>query len=195
VKVVLTGEGADELFAGYSYYEKDIDLLALGEELRRSVASMHNINLQRVDRMTMAHSIEGRVPYLDVSLIELALGVPSEHKLYSTRGASHRTEKWILRRACEDMLPAEIVWRKKEQFDEGSGTVQMLEGILERFSASCEAPNYTNEHDKLGVRSAEERVYHRLLSEAFTTPEIVFDNVVHWSDRPLQNEGSSARGV
>jgi asparagine synthase (glutamine-hydrolysing) len=185
VKVILTGEGADELFAGYRYYEKDIDFLGLGEELRRSVDSMHNINLQRVDRMTMAHSIEGRVPYLDVSLIELALGVPAEHKLCSTKGTSHRIEKWILRRACEDLLPAEILWRKKEQFDEGSGTIQMLEGILERFSASCEVPNCTNEHDRPGVRSSEERVYHRLLSETFATPEIVFDNVVHWSDRPL----------
>jgi hypothetical protein len=71
----------------------------------------------------------------------------------------------------------------------------MLEGILERFSASREAPKYTNGHDKPGVRSAEERVYHRLLSESFTTPEIVFDNVVHWSDRPLQDKGLSARGV
>ncbi|MFQ5791184.1 MAG: asparagine synthase-related protein, partial [Acidobacteriota bacterium] len=195
VKVVLTGEGSDELFAGYHYYEKDFDRLGLGEELRRSVDSMHNINLQRVDRMTMVHSVEGRVPYLDVSLIELALGIPAEHKLYSTKGTSQTIEKWILRRACKDLLPAEILWRKKEQFDEGSGTVQLLEGILERFSASREVPTYTNEHGRPGVRSAEERLYHSLLTEAFTTPEIVLDNVVHWSDRPGQGEGSSPRGV
>jgi asparagine synthase (glutamine-hydrolysing) len=195
VKVVLTGEGADELFAGYHYYEKDFDRLGLGEELRRSVDSMHNINLQRVDRMTMVHSIEGRVPYLDVSLIELALGIPAEHKLYSTKGTSQTIEKWILRRACEDLLPPEILWRKKEQFDEGSGTVQLLEAGLERFSASREVPTYRNDNGGAGVRSAEERVYHRLLTEAFTTPEIVLGNVVHWSDRPGQDEGSSPRGV
>jgi asparagine synthase (glutamine-hydrolysing) len=193
VKVVLTGEGADELFAGYLYYENEFNGPGLDEELRRSVASMHHINLQRVDRMTMAHSVEGRVPYLDVSLIELAMGIPAEQKLYSTKDASETIEKWILRRACEDLLPPEITWRKKEQFDEGSGTVRLLEGLLERFSPFSETPTDGKLQRKPGIRSAEECVYHRLLTDAFTRPEVVLDNVVHWSDRPCQDEGISAR--
>ena len=63
VKVILTGEGADEIFAGYTYYKEIGEDDILHDELRRSIASLHNINLQRVDRMTMAHSIEGRVPF------------------------------------------------------------------------------------------------------------------------------------
>jgi asparagine synthase (glutamine-hydrolysing) len=193
VKVVLTGEGADELFAGYHYYEKEFNGPGLGEELRRSIGSMHHINLQRVDRMTMAHSVEGRVPYLDISLIELALGIPDEQKLHSTKGTSETIEKWILRRACEDLLPPEITWRKKEQFDEGSGIVPLLEGILGRFTACSEVPAGVDGHDKSGIRSAEECVYHKLLSDAFTRPEIVLDNVAHWSDRPCRDEEHSAR--
>ena len=106
VKVILTGEGADELFAGCAYY-KDYTNRAktLQDELRRSVGSMHNINLQRVDRMTMAHSVEGRVPFLDLSVIELAFRIPAELKLYPAP-APKATEKWILRKACEDLLPA-----------------------------------------------------------------------------------------
>jgi asparagine synthase (glutamine-hydrolysing) len=81
VKVILTGEGADELFAGYRYYHDYEDPTLFGRELRRSVQSLHNINLQRVDRMTMAHSIEGRVPFLDVEMIELAQTIPPRLKL------------------------------------------------------------------------------------------------------------------
>jgi len=78
VKVILSGEGADELFAGYRYYRGYEDPALLRRELRRSVRSLHNINLQRVDRMTMAHSIEGRVPFLDLEMIELAATIPPE---------------------------------------------------------------------------------------------------------------------
>ena len=96
VKVILTGEGADELFAGYRYYLRYKDLPLLHREMRRSVQSLHNINLQRVDRMTMAHSIEGRVPFLDVEMIELAQSIPPELKLQRD-GVTRPVEKWVLR--------------------------------------------------------------------------------------------------
>ncbi|MEO0936175.1 MAG: asparagine synthase (glutamine-hydrolyzing), partial [Cyanobacteria bacterium J06641_2] len=81
VKVILTGEGADELLAGYTYYKGIPDEEVLHKELRRSVSSLHNINLQRVDRMTMAHAIEGRVPFLDLNMIELGQQIPANLKL------------------------------------------------------------------------------------------------------------------
>ena len=94
-------------------YREYQDPTLFGQELRRSVMSLHNINLQRVDRMTMAHSIEGRVPFLDVEMIELAQTIPPELKLHRN-GGPRVIEKWVLRRACEDLLPAAVVWRDKE---------------------------------------------------------------------------------
>lgn len=180
VKVILTGEGADELFGGYSYYKDISDQGFLHRELRRSVASLHNINLQRVDRMTMAHAIEGRVPFLDLAMIRLGQLIPSEMKIMG----SPPIEKWILRKAFEDFLPAEIVWREKEQFDEGSGTVDMLEGVLAGVMGKTEMQNYRCRFPETQLRSAEECHYHRILMDVFENPDFVFSNAGRWSHRP-----------
>jgi asparagine synthase (glutamine-hydrolysing) len=129
--VVLTGEGADELFAGYRYHRHYADEPAtLQRELHRSVAAMHDSNLQRVDRMTMAHSLEARVPFLDPDVVEVAMQIPAELKL--RRSPDGRlVEKWILRHAFADLLPDEIVWRTKSQFDEGSGTLERLPALAQ----------------------------------------------------------------
>lgn len=182
VKVILTGEGADELFAGYRYYREYEDPTLFGQELRRSVRSLHNINLQRVDRMTMAHSIEGRVPFLDVEMIELAQTIPPELKLHRN-GGPRAIEKWVLRRACEDLLPAAVVWRDKEQFDEGSGTVDAMSGIVDRWMPGAEAAQYAQVHPESRLRSPEECLYHKILCEAYPDPSPVLENVARWTDR------------
>jgi asparagine synthase (glutamine-hydrolysing) len=174
VKVILTGEGADELFAGYAYY-KDYTNRAktLQDELRRSVGSMHDINLQRVDRMTMAHSVEGRVPFLDLSMIDLAFRIPAELKLYPAP-APKATEKWILREACEDLLPAEILWRRKAQFDEGSGIAERMGAILRGYIADVEpgAP----------ARNSEEQAYFDIFVRQFSNPHLLTGHVRRWAD-------------
>ena len=181
VKVVLTGEGADELFAGYAYYEGfDGDEAALHRELRRSVSSLHNINLQRVDRLTMRHSIEGRVPFLDLAMIELGQRIPASLK----RRGKPPVEKWILRRAFEDLLPPEILWRKKQQFDEGSGTVAVLEAAVAEMMSEADASAYRAEHPDIRLPNREACVYHRIFSEVFPRPERVHATVAHWADRP-----------
>lgn len=182
VKVILTGEGADELFAGYSYYAGISDHEELRRELRRSVGALHNINLQRVDRLTMAHSIEGRVPFLDLDMVKLAQTVPAELKL-RRNGPGNRREKWILRRAFENLLPDEIVWRDKEQFDEGSGTLEALSPVLDRWLDVDQAAEYRDAHSDVRLRSREECVYHRVLSTVFSDPHPILQNVARWSDR------------
>lgn len=135
VKVVLTGEGADELFAGYRYHA-DIRPDLLHAELRRSLGEMHHVNLQRVDRMTMAHSLEARVPFLDLDFIDAALRVPVELKL-----PDGGPEKWVLREAVADLLPPEIVWRTKSQFDEGTGVGDLVDQALaDHWSHGGEEP-------------------------------------------------------
>ena len=181
VKVILTGEGADELFAGYTYYREMAGGASLHRELRRSVASLHNINLQRVDRLTMAHAIEGRVPFLDLEMIEVAQAVPPSLKL--RRGPDgQQVEKWILRKACEGLLPAEILWRPKEQFDEGSGTVDVLSRALEAFGPPSSDPQ-SGCPEGIRIRSAEERAYYDLLIGAYEKPAMVVGNVARWSFR------------
>ena len=183
VKVILTGEGADELFAGYWYYRDYTEPDLLHRELRRSVRSLHNINLQRVDRMTMAHSIEGRVPFLDVEMIDLAQTIPPEFKL-KTNGGPRPVEKWVLRKGCEDLLPAEIVWRDKEQFDEGSGTLDLLVDTVAHWMSPVEASQYSKRYPDAHLRSPEECLYHRILCEMYADPLPVLENVARWSERP-----------
>ena len=179
IKVILTGEGADELFAGYTYHKGITDHQALHSELRRSVIRLHNINLQRVDRMTMRHAIEARVPFLDTDVIAMAQTVPPELRL-KTGNNGQRIEKWILRKAFEDLLPSEIVWRDKKQFDEGSGMVDLLPAVLERAAAGIDTAEYTARFKGDRLRSNEECFYHSLLMEQFVQPQAVLDNVGRW---------------
>ncbi len=181
VKVVLSGEGADELFAGYAYY-KDLEVSdeVMQGELRRSVSTLHNINLQRADRLTMAHSIEARVPFLDLAVIEMSMKIPARYKLYGTPPV----EKWILRRAVSDLLPDEITWRKKEQFDEGSGIVDFIsQAISDRFSPA-EAREHRKKYPGVSIRSTEECYYHKMFMDVFEHPEAIMKNIGRWSERP-----------
>src|SRR5690606_1908838 len=98
VKVVLSGEGADEIFAGYGYFQDIHDTGALHQECVRLLRGLHNMNLQRVDRMTMAHALEGRVPFLDVDLVARAM--KHDPALKTREG---RAEKWLLRRSVSDL--------------------------------------------------------------------------------------------
>ncbi len=176
VKAVLTGEGADEQFAGYTYHHAYVDdPRALADELTRSLGTMHNINLQRVDRITMAESLEARTPFLDRDLIDFAQSVPAAWKLCRTdadavEATGATTEKWILRKACADLLPDDLVWRKKAQFDEGSGTVAALEGALQKLTGKATA-----------VTPAEEAaLYEAILRKAYRHPDRILDNAGRW---------------
>lgn len=185
VKVVLTGEGADELFAGYRYYRGIERPQLLQAELRRSVGALHNVNLQRVDRMTMAHGVEGRVPFLDLDLVRLAETIPTERKLVR-RPDGTIVDKWILRAVVEDLLPPEIVWRDKLQFDQGSGTLDALDLIL--GSQEVRGLDLDDSMPSLSpvLRSREERIYYQLMAETFGEAiEVIVDNAARWEEGRL----------
>lgn len=131
--------------------------------------------------MTMAHSLEARVPFLDPAMIELALGVPVSLK----RADGGKPEKWILRRAVEDLLPTEVAWRSKAQFDEGTGSVALLTSVVEELAAGTDAGTYRRRHPEAGLRSAEECLYHRLLCGSFADPAPVLATVGRWSQHRL----------
>ena len=97
-------------------------------------------------------------------------------------------EKYILRKAFEDLLPDEILWRKKEQFDEGSGTVDLLKGLLHDVGATDDIGAYRDRCDGLDLRSQEECYYHNLFMDVFEDPEPILGNVARWAQRPDWNE-------
>lgn len=122
VKVVLTGEGADELFAGYAYFAGITDPAALHRECARLLLGLHSMNLQRVDRMTMAHGLEGRVPFLDVDFVAWAMSLSPELKFHREPGS----EKRLLRDAAALVLPDAIARRPKLEFSQGSSADELL---------------------------------------------------------------------
>ncbi|MFV0259980.1 MAG: asparagine synthase-related protein [Acidimicrobiales bacterium] len=177
VKVVMTGEGADELFAGYTYHKDIATPAELHADARRALGELHHVNLQRVDRLTMAHSLEARVPFLDTDLIATALSIPPELRMPATGGL----EKAVLRRAVEDLLPAEVVWRDKALFDEGSGTADLLPELSS--GAGIDLDVYRAKYPGTVLRSAEECWYHQILVDAVPEPDVVLPNVARWTDR------------
>ena len=127
VKVVLTGEGADEIFAGYEYLRDFRTEEELHAELVRTIEGLHDLNLQRADRVTMAHGLEARVPFLELDMISLGLSLPAGWKLAD----EGQEEKRLLRQAFEGWLPDDFLWRKKAQFGDGSGAASVLKARME----------------------------------------------------------------
>ncbi|HVF79397.1 MAG TPA: asparagine synthase-related protein, partial [Solirubrobacteraceae bacterium] len=160
VKVVLTGEGADELFAGYEYLRGFDTPDALQAELMRTVHGLHNLNLQRCDRVTMAHGLEARVPFLDRQVIAFAFGLPMAWK----QSSPGELEKRMLRRAFDGWLPEEILWREKAEFGDGSGAKDVL---TETISEGVSATDFKRGRATIDppLRTREEFAYHRIFAE------------------------------
>jgi asparagine synthase (glutamine-hydrolysing) len=161
VKVVLSGEGADELFAGYEYLNGFSDHKRLRRELSDITIRLQDTNLQRADRMSMAHGLEARVPFLDLDLVRYVSRLPVE--LLEQR--PDRPEKWLLREACRGLIPPSILKRKKMKFSEGAGSSEVVMNNVGKTIGSKMFDEQKNVAEGLVLRSPEELYYYRLWSE------------------------------
>ncbi|MDA9303534.1 asparagine synthase B [Flavobacteriaceae bacterium] len=117
IKMVLSGEGADEIFGGYLYFHKAPNAEEFHDETVRKLDKLHMYDCLRANKSLMAWGIEGRVPFLDKEFIDVAMRINPQDKMIN----GERMEKWVIRKAFEDMLPESVAWRQKEQFSDGVG--------------------------------------------------------------------------
>ncbi len=160
---VLSGEGGDELFAGYAYQKECGSEAELTLSVQEAIESLHNTALQRVDRSASAHNTRAGLPFLDPRVVRYALAIPSRWKI---RGPQD-VEKWPLRQAMANLLPDEVIWRGKEKFWEGAGSADLMLEYAEREISDDEFARERDIGNGMPIRSKEELLYYRIFLSLF----------------------------
>ncbi len=205
IKMVLSGEGADEIFGGYLYFHKAPNPEAFHVETNRKISRLHMYDCLRANKSLSAWGVEGRVPFLDKEFMDVAMRLNPKDKM----AGNGRMEKWILRKAFEDYLPDEVVWRQKEQFSDGVGYnwIDTLKALTEKEVSDDQIENAHFRFPHNTPRSKEEYYYRDIFeghypsetaaacvpsspSIACSTPE-----ALEWDKEMKDNQDPSGRAV
>jgi asparagine synthase (glutamine-hydrolysing) len=165
IKMVLSGEGADELFGGYLYFHKAPNSKEFHEETVRKLDKLHQYDCLRANKSLAAWGIEGRVPFLDKEFIEVAMNINPDDKMIK----NGRIEKWVLRKAFEEYLPESVLWRQKEQFSDGVGYswIDSLKELVEKEVTDEDLKNASNIFKINTPQNKEEYFYRSIFQDHF----------------------------